>query len=81
LEWPQTPPRRSGATFCIPPKHAWRIGYCFDRSLHAHRHTIEKYFARIKRHDRITARYENLAVTILGFVQFATVLDWLTHDG
>ena len=52
----------------------------FDRRLYAHRHTIENYFARIKRHRRIATRYEKLAVTFLGFIQFATVLDWLTHE-
>jgi hypothetical protein len=62
------------------PKSARRIAYRFDRRLYAHRHTIENYFARIKRHRRIATRYEKLAVTFLGFVQFATVLDWLTHE-
>jgi transposase len=40
---------------------------------------IENYFARIKRHRRIATHYEKLALTLLAFVQFATVLDWLTH--
>lgn len=70
----------SGAMVCIPPKSGRRIAYRFDRDLYAHRHTIENYFARIKRHRRIATRYEKLAVTFLGFVQFATVLDWLTHE-
>jgi transposase len=70
----------SGAMVCIPPKSARRIAYRFDRRLYAHRHTIENYFARIKRHRRIATRYEKQAVTFLGLVQFATVLDWLTHE-
>jgi len=70
----------SGAMVCIPPKGSRRIAYRFDRRLYAHRHTIENYFARIKRHRRIATRYEKLAITFLSFVQFATVLDWLTHE-
>jgi transposase len=70
----------SGAMVCIPPKGTRRIAVHFDRRLYAHRHTIKNYFARIKRHRRIATRYEKLAVTFLGFVQFATVLDWLTHE-
>ena len=50
------------------------------RRLYAHRHTIENYFACIKRHRRTATRYEKLAVTFLAFVQFATVLDWLTQE-
>jgi transposase len=64
----------------IPPKTARRIAYRFDHRLYAHRHTIEKDFARIKRRRRVATRYEELAVTFLGFVQFATVLDWLAHE-
>jgi transposase len=59
----------SGAMVCIPPKGTRRIAVHF-----------KNYFARIKRHRRIATRYEKLAVTFLGFVQFATVLDWLTHE-
>jgi transposase len=70
----------SGAMVCIPPKCTRRIAYRFDRRLYVHRYTIENYFARIKRHRRIATRYEKLALTFLGFVQFATVLDWLTHE-
>jgi hypothetical protein len=33
-----------------------------------------------KRHRRIATRYEKPAVTFLGFVQFATGLDWRTHE-
>ncbi len=70
----------SGAMVCIPPKNTRRIAYRFDRRLYAHRHTIENYFARIKRHRWIATRYEKLAITFFGFIQFATVLDWLTHE-
>ncbi|MEO6245171.1 MAG: transposase, partial [Opitutaceae bacterium] len=40
---------------------------------------VENFFCRLKRHRRISTRYEKLARTYLAFVQFAAVLDWLTH--
>ena len=70
----------SRAMVCIPAKGTWRIAYRFDRRLYAHRHSIENYFVRIKRHHRIANRYEKLAATVLAFVQFATVYDWLTQE-
>ncbi len=69
----------SGSLICLPPQPGRRIAYRFDRGLYAQRHTIENFFARIKRHRRIATRYEKLAITFLGFVQFAAVLDWLNH--
>jgi hypothetical protein len=70
----------SGAKVWIPPKNTRRIAYRFDRSSHAHRHEIDNYFARIKRHRRISTRYEKLDITFLGFIQFVTMLDWLTRE-
>jgi len=70
----------SGALTCIPPRTGRRTSYHYDRVLYRHRHTVENFFARIKRHRRIATRYEKLAVTFFGFVLFATVLDWLNHE-
>jgi transposase len=69
-----------GARVCILPKSVSRIACRFDRSLYTHRHTIENFSAPIKRHVRIASRHDKTAGTFLGFVQFVTVLDWLTHE-
>jgi transposase len=71
---------RSGGMVCMPPRSTRRTPYYFSRTLYRHRHTIEYFFARIKRHRRIATRYEKLAETFLGFVYFAAVLDWLVHE-
>lgn len=66
-----------GATPCIPPKRSSRIAYYFSKTLYTERHLVENFFARIKRHRRIGTRYEKLAETFLGFVTFATIIDWI----
>jgi len=70
----------SGAFNCIPPSSRRRTPIRFDRELYRHRHVVENFFSRIKRHRRIATRYEKLAVTFHGFVCFAAVLDWLHHE-
>ena len=71
---------RTGAMVCIPPRSTRRTDYYFSRLLYKHRHTVENFFCRIKRHRRIATRYEKLAVTFLGFVYLAAIIDWITHE-
>lgn len=70
---------RQRTRVCIPPKRSRRWPVAFHRGYYRGRHKIENFFCRIKRLRRISTRYEKLAVTFLGFVQLAAVLDWLTH--
>jgi len=65
---------------CIPPCSRRRTPIRFDRELYRHRHMVENFFSRIKRHRRIATRCEKLALTFHGFVCFAAVLDWLNHE-
>jgi transposase len=67
----------SGAWVCIPPKRRRRVSYYFNRQLYRQRHVVENFFSRIKRLRRIATRYEKLAVTFLGFVCLAAILDWI----
>jgi transposase len=71
---------RTGAMVCIPPLCTRRINYYFSRQLYRHRHTVENFFGRIKRNRRVTTRYEKLAVTFIGFVCLAAIIDWITHE-
>jgi len=64
---------------CIPPKRNRRQPAPFHRGYYRRRHRIENFFCRIKAHRRIATRYDKLAVTFLGFVQLAAILDWLSH--
>ena len=70
----------AGAFTCIPPRRRRRTAIYYNRDLYRHRHVVENFFSRIKRHRRIATRYEKLAVTFHGFVCFAAVLDWLNHE-
>jgi len=70
---------RQRTRVCIPPKRSRRWPVAFHRGYYRHRHQVENFFCRIKRHRRISTRYDKLASTFLGFVQVATIFDWLTH--
>ena len=70
---------QAGIRTCIRPKRgrAWR--HAFNRGYYRRRHQLENFFCRIKRHRRISTRYDKLATSFLCFVQFATIIDWLIH--
>lgn len=79
-DWFRDDLARSGAWICIPPRIGRRITYHFSPQLYRHRHTVENFFARIKRLRRIATRYEKLAAHYLAFVLFATVIDWIRFE-
>ena len=68
---------RQRTRVCIPPKWTRHWPVAFHRGYYRRRHRVENFFCRIKRYRRISTRYEKLAATFLGFIQFAAVLDWL----
>lgn len=63
----------------LPPKRRERLRAPFHRGYYRLRHKSENFFGRIKRFRRISTRYDKLALTSLGFVQLAAVVDWLSH--
>ena len=68
-----------GALPVIPSREsATKKAYCPKR-IYRRRHKIENFFCRIKRYRRFATHYDKLAITFLAFIQFAAVLDWLTH--
>ena len=71
--------RAQHTSCCIPPRQGRLHPARFHRGYYSHRHHVENFFCRIKKYRRISTRYDKLAVTFLAFVQFAAVLDWLTH--
>jgi len=70
---------RQRARVCIASRCNRRARPAFHRGYYRRRHQVENFFCRVKRFRRISTRYDKLAVTFLSFVQFAAVLDWLTH--
>lgn len=70
----------AGAMVCIPPRRSRCLDYYFSRLLYRHRHTVENFFCRIKRHRRIATRFEKLVETFLGFIYLAAVIDWLSLE-
>jgi len=71
---------RQRVRVCIAPRRNRRHPVSFHRGYYRQRHHVENFFCRIKKFRRISTRYDKLAVTFLAFVQFAAVLDWLTHE-
>ena len=65
---------------CIALRRNRRRPMSFHRGYYRRRHRVENFFRRIKHFRRISTRYEKLTLTFLTFVQFAAVLDWLTHE-
>jgi transposase len=41
------------------------------------RHLVENFFGRIKRHRRVSTRYDKLPETFLAFVSLAALADWV----
>ena len=66
---------------CIPPRSGRRWPSRFSRRLDRQRHTVENFFARIKRYRRIATRFEEFADYYLGFLLLTAVLDWLKLGG
>jgi len=63
------------AIVCLPPQSGRPSAHPFGRGFPAHRPAIEIHMACSKRHRRIATRGEHPAITLLGFVPFATVPD------
>ena len=49
----------------------------FHKGYYRHRHHVENFFARLKRHRRVSTRYEKLASSFLAFVTLSSILHWL----
>jgi hypothetical protein len=50
-----------------------------DRQRYELRNVVERFINRIEHFRSVAARYEKLAVTILGFVQFASIVDLMAN--
>ena len=81
---PRLPVARSAggenkASANVTAMRARRWPAAFHRGYDRQRHNVENFFCRLKRYRRLSTRYEKLAITFLGFVRLAAVVDWLIH--
>ena len=72
--------RYFGGHTCIPRRNKCGGRRPFSRHLYRRRHRVENFWCRIKRHRRLSTRYDKLTSPFFGFVQLAAVLDWLKSD-
>lgn len=68
---------RRGADPVIPTKSNRRVQRPVDKAKYALRNRIERFFNRLKHSRRIATRYDKLASSFLGFIQIATIRQWI----
>ncbi len=68
---------RRGADPVIPTKSNRKLQKPVDKAKYALRNRIERFFNRLKHSRRIATRYDKLASSFLGFVQLATIRQWI----
>jgi transposase len=68
-----------GGRTCIPRRQNCSGTRPFSRRLYRRRHRIENFWCRLKRHRRLSTRYDKLAFTFFAFAQLAAILDWLKN--
>ena len=68
---------RRGITPVIPPKANRVVKRETDFALYRERNLVERFFQKLKEFRAIATRYDKLANTFLGAVQFVSVLFWL----
>ena len=65
--------RSIGAKPVIPSRRTHRIRR-HDRQRYKLRNVVERFISRLKHCRRVATRYDKLAATFLGFVQFASII-------
>lgn len=69
--------KRRGADPVIPTKSNRKVQRPVNEAKYALRNRIERFFNRLKHSRRIATRYDKLASSFLGFVQIATIRQWI----
>ena len=65
--------RSTGAKPVIPSRRTHRARR-HDRQRYKLRNVVERFISRLKHCRRVATRYDKMAVTFLGFVQFASII-------
>lgn len=61
----------------IPQRASAKAAAPFNKGHYRKRHRVENFFGRIKRHRRISSRFEKSRTSFEGFILFASILDWI----
>lgn len=70
--------RQGGAVPNIPGRKNRKRAVFYIKEVGKRRHVVENYFCRMKRHRRISTRYDRLPETFKSFVFLASIWDWLS---
>jgi transposase len=68
--------RARGCTAVIPSRSCWKVQRRIDLDLYRERFLVECFFQKIKRHRRVSMRFEKLAAHFLAMVSLAAILIW-----
>ena len=61
----------------VPPKKNRREKWDYDKELYKRRNTVERFFLRLKRFQRIFTRYDKLDLMFCIFIYFVLIIDIL----
>ena len=67
----------TGAVPVIPPRANRRDSRDYDAHLYKERHLVECFINKMKQYQRITSRFDKLAVRYMGFLRFVATIIWL----
>ena len=70
--------RRQGNEPCIPGRKNRKAKPLYHKGHYKKRHRVENFFCRIKRFTGVAARREKLAISFLGVVTLAALIDWIS---
>ena len=59
----------------VPPKSSRKEPWEYDKDIYKIRNEVERFINRIKRFRRVFTRYEKLAITYMGVLKFAMIVD------
>ena len=62
---------------CLGVSHKRVEKRLFHKGYYRHRHHVENFFAKLKRHRRVSTRYDKLAASFFAFVTLSAILHWL----
>jgi transposase len=66
-----------GITPCLAATSTRKEKRYFHKGYYRKRHRVENFFARLKRHRRVSTRYDKLASSFLAFTTMSAILHWL----
>lgn len=69
--------RDKGAEAVIPAAGGRVCKIRYDAHIYKERHTVENFFARLKRYRKIATRFAKLAIMFEGAITLAAIVDWL----